>query len=88
MLNIKFHPLNTHTDALSLKQFIALIIKINIRFHPLIPMLPSYISWHPFALDFRGCKTVFDAIVVGRWSVFGFHFLCMPSSVRMILFPA
>ena len=25
---------------------------------------------------------------VGRWSVFGLHFVCMPSSVRMILFPA
>ena len=35
--------------------------------------------------DFRQRKTVFDAIVVGRWSLFGFHFLCMPSSVRMIL---
>ena len=32
-------------------------------------------------------KAVFDAIVAVWWSVFGFHFSCMPSSVRMILFP-
>ena len=44
-----------------------------------------YSLGHPFARDFRQRKTVFDAIVTGRWSVFGFHFLCMSSSVRMIL---
>ena len=47
-------------------------------------MLSSYIPWHPFVRDFRQHKTVVDAVVVGRWSVFGFHFLCMSSSVRMI----
>ena len=41
-------------------------------------MLFSYIPLHPLTRDFRQRKTkfetVFDAIVVGRWSVFGFHF--------------
>ena len=47
-----------------------------------------YTLGQPFARDFTQRKTVFDTIVVGRWSVFGFHFSCMPSSMRMILFPA
>ena len=51
-------------------------------------MLSSCIPWHPFARDFRQRKTVFDAIIVGQWSLFDLHFLCMPSSVRIILFPA
>ena len=45
-----------------------------------------YTLGHSLARDFRQRKTVFHAIVVGRWSVFGFHFLCMPSAVHMILF--
>ena len=53
-----------------------------------------YTLAHPLARDFRQRKpkfetAVYDAIVVGPWSVFGFHFhcLCMPSSVRIIIFP-
>ena len=49
-------------------------LPVNINLHPLIPMLFIYTLGHPFASDFRQRKTVFDAIVVGRWSVFSFHF--------------
>ena len=34
----------------------------------------SYIPWHALARDFSQRKTVFDAIVGGRWSAFGFRF--------------
>ena len=34
----------------------------------------SYVPWHPLVCDFSQRKTLFDAIVVGRWPVFGIDF--------------
>ena len=67
----------------------ALIILPSIKFHPLIPIFSSYIPSDTLLLLILGsekhCLTS-SSSVDGRCLVF--FFLCIPSSVRMILFPA
>ena len=85
---VSARPTVFNWNTYCLKYFVVPTIKLNIKISPTHTDAPFlYSRGHPFIRDVRQPKIVFDAIVVGRWSVFWFPFFMYTFICAHDIFP-